>query len=61
MVESQSSIEMKVGKGSGEDLEEEEEKDLGPSSNLINAKISRSLKRTGFQYTKCETDPSSSH
>ena len=37
---------MKVGKGSGEDLEEEEEKDLGPSSNLINAKISRSLKRT---------------
>ena len=44
MVESQSSIEMKVGKGSGEDLEEEEEKDLDPSSNLINAKVSRSLK-----------------
>ena len=35
---------MKVGRGSGEDLEEEEEKDLDPSSNLTNAKISRSLK-----------------
>ena len=46
MVESQSSIEMKVGIGSGEDLEEEEEKDLDPLSNLINAKISRSSKRT---------------
>ena len=44
MVESQSSIEMKVGIGSGEDLEEEEEKDLDPSSSLINAKISRSSK-----------------
>ena len=44
MVASQSSIKMKVGRGSGEDLEEEEEKDLDPSSNLTNAKISRSLK-----------------
>ena len=38
---------MKVGRGSGEDLEEKEEKDLDPSSNLINAKISRSLKSSG--------------
>ena len=35
---------MKGGRGSREDLEEKEEKDLDPSSNLINAKISRSLK-----------------
>ena len=46
MVESQSSIKMKVEGGSGEDLEEEEEKDSDQSSNLINAKISRILKRT---------------
>ena len=44
MVESQSSIEMKVGKGSGEDLVEKKEKDLDPSSNLHNVKISKSLK-----------------
>ena len=44
MVASQSSIKMKVGRGSGEDLEEKEEKDLDPSSNLTDAKISRSLK-----------------
>ena len=36
---------MKVKRGSGEDLEEEEEKDLGPSSNLTNVKISRISKR----------------
>ena len=35
---------MKVGRGSEEDLEEKEVKDLDPSSNLINVKISRSLK-----------------
>ena len=44
MVESQSSIEMKVGKGSGEDLVEKMEKDLDPSSNLHNVKISKCLK-----------------
>ena len=44
MVESQSSIEMKVGKGSGEDLVEKMEKDLDPSSNLHNVKVSKSLK-----------------
>ena len=44
MVESQSFIEMKVGKGSGEDLVEKKEKNLDPSSNLLNVKISRSLK-----------------
>ena len=46
VVKSQSSIKMKVEGGSGEDLEEEEEKDSDQSSNLINAKISRILKRT---------------
>ena len=35
---------MKVGKGSGEDLVEKKEKDLDPSSNLHNVKISESLK-----------------
>ena len=44
MVESQSSIEMKVGKGSGEDLVEKKENDLDPSSNLHNVKVSKSLK-----------------
>ena len=44
MVESQSSIEMKVGKGSEEDLVEKKEKDLDPSSNLHNVKISKCLK-----------------
>ena len=36
---------MKVEGGSGEDLAEEEEKDLDPSSNLTNVKISRISKR----------------
>ena len=36
---------MKVGIGSGEDLEEEEEKDLDPSSNLTIVKISKISKR----------------
>ena len=35
---------MKVGKGSGEDSVEKKEKDLGPSKNLLNVKISRNLK-----------------
>ena len=35
---------MKVGKGSGEDSVEKKEKDLGPSKNLHNVKISRNLK-----------------
>ena len=35
---------MKVGKGSREDLVEKKEKDLDPSSNLHNVKISKSLK-----------------
>ena len=44
MVISQSSKKMKVGKGSGEDSVEKKEKDLGPSKNLHNVKISRNLK-----------------
>ena len=47
MVESQSSIKMKVGGGSGEDSVEEKEKDLDPSSNLLNVNISRNLKSFG--------------
>ena len=35
---------MKVGKGSGEDSVEKKEKDLGPSNNLQNVKISRNSK-----------------
>ena len=38
---------MKVGRGSVEDSVEKKEKDLDPSSNLLNVKISRNLKSFG--------------
>ena len=38
---------MKVGRGSGEDSVEKREKDLDPSRNLLNVKISRNLKSFG--------------
>ena len=44
VVESQLSKKMKVGKGSGEDSVEEKEKDLDPSSNLLNVRTSRNFK-----------------